>query len=92
MTELDYSQQLQQNEEVFRNVVRAMRPDIYSLMDAVDTNHINYIVLLRAITQLQKIATGSRFGVVSIEIQDGVCTFVRGQENERVNEGVLVQS
>ena len=92
MDQPDYQQQLQQNEEVFRNVVRAMRPDIYSLMEAIDTQHINYIVLLKAMTQLEKIATGSKFGVVSIEIQDGICTFIRGQENDRVNEGVLVVS
>jgi len=40
---------------------------------------------------LDNIATGSRFGTITIEIQDGICTFVRGTESDRLNEPVILR-
>ena len=89
MNQPDYKQESFQNEATLKEVVRTIRPDVFSLMDKLDTFGLNYIVLLKIMDHLQKIAEGTKFGTVSIEIQDNVVTFVRSLESSRLNEGVL---
>ena len=84
-----YQEQTTNNETQFRDIARQMRPDIWSIMDAIDSYGVNYLILLKAIIHLNKIASGSRFGSVTIDVKDGICTFVRGEESNMLNEPVL---
>ena len=82
----DYQEQKQKNEEAFREVARSVRPDVWSLMDTMDTYEINYIVLLKTLEHLNKIAKGTKFGTVTVEVQDNIVTFIRSLESTRLNE------
>jgi len=84
----DYQEQKQKNEDAFREVARSVRPDVWSLMDALDTYEINYIVLLKTLEHLHKVATGTKFGTVTVEIQDNIVTFIRSLESSRLNEAL----
>jgi hypothetical protein len=92
MEQPDYKEQVNQNEKVFRDVAKNLRPDIFSVMDTMDTYNINYIVLLKIMEHLNKIGTGTKFGNLTVEIQDGIVTFVRSLESSRLNESVLKSS
>lgn len=86
---MDYNEQLEHNEFAFRNMVKTVRPDIWVLMDLLDETGINYLILYKVLRHLNNIATGSKFGNVTVEIQNGVATFVRGEESDRLNEPVI---
>lgn len=88
---MDYEEQVKHNEFAFAEMVKSVRPDIWVLMDLIDETKVNYLVLLKALRHLSNIATGSKFGNVTIEIQNGVATFVRGEESDRLNEPVLIE-
>jgi hypothetical protein len=86
---MDYAEQVRSNEFVFENMVKTVRPDIWLLMDLLDETGVNYLILVKALRHIYNIAGGSKFGNVTIEIQNGICTFVRGEESDRVNEVVI---
>jgi hypothetical protein len=86
---LDYKDQVEHNEFAFTELVKRIRPDIWLLMDLLDQTEVNYLILVKALRHLDNIARGSKFGTVSIEIQNGVATFVRGEESDRLNEPVI---
>jgi hypothetical protein len=87
---MDYQEQVAHNEFAFKELVKSVRPDIWLLMDLLDETQVNYLVLVKALRHLSNIATGSKFGTVSIEIQNGIATFVRGEESDRLNEAVIL--
>lgn len=86
---MDYAEQLKSNEFVFKNMVKTVRPDIWLLMDLLDETGVNYLILVKALRHMYNIASGSKFGNVTIEIQNGTATFVRGEESDRLNEVVI---
>lgn len=86
----DYHEQVLQNESVFRDMVKTVRPDIWLLMDLLDSTKVNYLVLVKTLRHLYNIASGSKFGNVTIDVQNGIATFVRGEESDRLNEPILL--
>lgn len=87
---MDYQQQLKQNESVFKDMVKTVRPDIWLLMNLLDESNSNYLVLIHTLRHLINIATGTKYGEVNIQVQNGIVTFVKGEENSRINEPILL--
>lgn len=87
---MDYAEQVEHNEFAFKELLKKARPDIWLLMDLIDNTRINYLILVKTMRHLDNIANGSKFGNVTIEIQNGVVTFVRGEESDRLNEPVII--
>ncbi len=86
---MDYQEQVKHNEFSFKEMVKTVRPDIWLLMDLLDETQVNYLVLVKALRHVANIANGSKFGNVTIEIQNGLVTFVRGEESDRLNEPAI---
>lgn len=86
---MDYGDQVQQNEFAFKELVKSVRPDLWMLMDLLDETEVNYLVLIKALRHIYNIATGSKYGTVSVDIQNGIVTFIRGEESDRLNEPAL---
>lgn len=86
-----YDREKENNEVVFNNLLKQLRPDVFVLMDLLDTTGVNYLVVFKIIRQLNNIAIGDKYGKVVAEIENGVCTFVRGEGSDKVAESVLVQ-
>jgi len=86
-----YDREVSNNEYVFKETIRMLRPDIYVLMDILDRTHFNPLVVFQAIRHANNIAMGSKYGTVTIHIEDGVVTFVRGEESTKLNESLLLQ-
>lgn len=87
--ELTYEEETKQNEEKFKQMVKALRPDIWVLMDIIDQTGINPFVVWKVIYQLNNIAMSTKYGNVVVEIENGTVRFVRGQSADKVNEPLI---
>ena len=88
--DITYQEEQQNNELLFKEMLKKLRPDLYVLMDILDETGINPLVLWKVVRQLNNIAIGNRYGNVTIEIQKGIVLFVRGEESDRVNEELVI--
>lgn len=86
----DYYEQMRHNEETFKRLARNIRPEWYVLIDLLEVTRINPLILLKVMRQINNIANGNRYGTVTINIENGVCTFCRGEESDRINEPVIL--
>jgi hypothetical protein len=86
---MDFREQVASNEFTFMELLKKMRPDLWVLADVMDNTKINYLILLKLMYHLNNIATGSKYGDVKVQIQNGICTFIFGEESSRVNEPVI---
>lgn len=89
---MDYQEQKEHNEELFKKGAQLVRPDIYHLMEVLDTTHIDYTILVQVLYFLERIATGTRYGEVRVFIENGIATFVRGEESKKINVPVIKSS
>lgn len=77
------------NIALFRNLLKVARPDIFLYMELIDETQVNTKVLQSVIRHISNIANGTRFGKVTIEIDNGQVTFVRGEESDKLFERAL---
>jgi hypothetical protein len=75
--------------EVFLKMLKDVRPDVWVLTDLLDRTKINYYVLFQIIRHLNNIGMGNKYGNVTIQIENGVVTFVRGEESSKINEQLI---
>jgi succinylglutamate desuccinylase len=85
----DYQQQVTSNEEIFKQMLKKVRPDIFVLMDIIDQTHVNAWVLVKVAQNLYNIASGNKYGKVTCVIDNGTVTFVYGEDAHKINEPVL---
>ena len=88
--ELTYLEQQSRNEFAFRQMLKTAKPDLYVIFDLLELTKLNWFVIVKVIRALNNIAMGNGYGTVSIEIQKGQVTFVRGEESDRVNEPLVI--
>lgn len=86
-----YQKETQRNEWEFSELVKQARPEIWTLMNALDTTGVNYLIILKIIRHLTMIAVGNKYGEVTIKIENGTVTFVHGTESDRINEKILIK-
>jgi len=89
--QLDYEAQMKQNEFAFKQMLKSVRPELYVLMDLLDETKTNPMILFKVMRHLSNIATGSKYGQVTVYIENGVATFVRGEEADKLNEKVIME-
>ena len=87
--EKPYDKEIKHNEQMFKEVLKATRGDIFVLMDLLDTTGINPYVVFQVIRHLNNIALGNKYGQVTVQIEDGNVTFVRGEESTKLNEQLI---
>ncbi|MFA5246122.1 MAG: hypothetical protein WC380_12545 [Pedobacter sp.] len=85
----DYYSIKKYNEEGFKLQLKAVRPDVFVLMDLLDTTGVNYYIIFQIIRQLNNIAMGNKYGTVTAQVENGVVTFVRGEESIKLNEDLI---
>jgi len=85
---LTYEKEVLHNEESFKRVMKIVRPDIFVLMDLIDTTGVNPYVVFHVIKHLNNLLLGTKYGNVLITVENGVVTFVRGEEATKLNENL----
>ena len=83
-----YQEEVLHNEESFKIMLKNFRPDIFVLMDLIDSTGLNPYILFHVMKHLNNIALGTKYGNVLISIENGVVTFVRGEEATKLNESL----
>ena len=87
----EYQNEIENNEAFFNEVLKKARPDIWTLMDLMDTTEMNYYVLFKIIRQLNNVALGTGWGKVIVEVENGIVTFIRGEDSDRVGENIIIK-
>lgn len=86
----DYYVQMKRNEETFKRLARNIRPEWYVLIDLLEKTRVNPMILLKVMRQLVNLASGTGYGAVTISVENGICTFCRGEESDKISESVLL--
>lgn len=89
--ELDYYAQQAKNEYSFREMLKIAKPDLYVIFDIMQKTGINFFVVVKILRALNNVAIGTKYGVVSVDIQNNKVLFVRGEESDRVNEDLITK-
>lgn len=84
----DYQEQQKQNEEKLVELLKVGRPDMFALMSTLDNTNLNWKVLFHVINAIGQIAMDTKYGTVSILIEDNIVRFVRGEHANKINESV----
>lgn len=87
----DYNEEQKNNMNVFLKMLKDVRPDIWVLMDLLDRTKVNYYVIFQIIRHLNNIGIGNKYGTVTVQIENGVVTFVRGEESSKINEKLIAE-
>ena len=88
-TELTYQQETDNNEKIFKELVKRVRPDLFVLMDLLDETGINVLILLKYMRQLSNLVSGGGYGEIVTEVVDKQCTFIRGIESDRLQVPII---
>ena len=78
------------NQRKFIEMLKRIRPELWVIMDILDQTGINDFVIVKTIRQLNNIALGTGWGTVKIEVQNGRVLFIRGEDNDRLDEPLLI--
>ena len=85
----DYEKEEKTNKDKFMELLRAFRPDVFILLVALDETGVNFEIPRKIIYQLEKIAKGSKYGKVNVVVENGIATFVYGEEANKLSVPVL---
>ena len=80
-----------ENELVFKEMLKRLRPDLFVLFDLLDQTQINPLIIWKLVRQLANMSLGTGYGTITIEIQRGVVTFVRGEEDDKLQEPLKIK-
>ena len=91
MKTLTYHEEKENNDRIFSEMVQRMRPEIYVLMDLIDSTGVNPFILYKVIRQLNNIAIGSGWGEVTVLVNNKKAVRVAGIDTEKMNDDVILQ-
>lgn len=82
----------QANLQQFWDVVRTLDPELYLVKVALHETGLNPALLPKVVRSVANIAYGTRYGRVSIQIEHGKITFIRGEESDELDQDALVEN
>ena len=88
--DMDYNEQQKINEEQFKEIIKATRPDIWAIMDTLDKTHVNWKVIWKIIYAIHNISENTKYGQVNVLIENNIVRFIRGEHADKLNEPVLL--
>ena len=89
-----YDEQVKVNktfEDKFMAQLKAVRPEIWVLADILDQTDINPFVIWKIIYAMNNLALGTGWGQVVVEIQDKTVKIVKGIEQQKLEEPLLLK-
>lgn len=87
----DFKREKENNEEQFKRLCKAARPDVYALMDLLDLTGINWFIVAKIIRQLNNLDMGTGYGKISIILENHIVKFVNGEELDKLNEKLITR-
>ena len=89
---MDYNEQKKINEEQFKEIIKATRPDIWAIMQVIDDTRLNWKVLFHIMQAIGEVANDTKYGQINVLIENNVVRFVRGEHADKLNEPVFLIS
>jgi len=89
-----HEEQLKANQKAeaqFMAQLKLVRPEIWVLADLVDQTGVNPFILWKVGYSLNHLAQGSGWGQIVVEIQDGTVKIIKGIDQHKVEEPVIVK-
>ena len=78
------------NLEAYWDVVRSLDPELYLIKVALQETGINPMILPRVIRSLANLSYSGGYGKIQIFMERGVCTQIKGEDSDLVNQSVMV--
>lgn len=91
MKTLTYQEEKENNEKIFSEMVQRVRPEIYVLMDLIDSTGVNPFILYKVIRQLNNIAIGSGWGEVTVLVNNKRAVRISGIDTEKMDDDVIIK-
>lgn len=83
--DVTYEEETKNNEEIFIELTKQIRPDMWALMDFLDKNKINSYVVFDIIRELSKINMGTGWGEVKVEVTNRIATRIFSSQHEKID-------
>ena len=90
--ESPYERERKNNERLFKEQVRQIRPDLFLLMDVLDETGLNPVILWKTAYHLNNFILTNGWGEVKIRIQDYKVTFIYGVTDDKLDEPLVVKN
>lgn len=78
------------NMEEYWKIMQKVDPDFYIIRLQMQEARVNPMLIPRIIRAIANLAVGTRYGKVSIYMQDGVITNVEGIERDNFNDVAIL--
>jgi len=78
------------NLDRFWDVIRKLDPELYLIKIALQETGVNPMVLPKVVRQISNLWIGTKFGKVTIYMQNGKVTTIEGIESDRLEEEAVV--
>lgn len=76
------------NDMIFKDMVKRVRPDIYVLMDLMDRYNINEFVVFKFLRHIISINSGGGWGRIQLYIKNYKVQTIESIESDNVNETI----
>ena len=78
------------NLEKYWDIIRKVEPEFYLLRIALSETGVNPLVLPRVIRAISNLHLGTRYGKITIYMQNGRITTIEGQESDKIEAEAIV--
>lgn len=79
------------NADRFYDLVREISPPLANVLMALEISRVNPMILPNIIRAIGKMHSGTRYGKITIYMQNGKITAVEGVEYDKIEEEAVVE-
>lgn len=87
----EYKKEQENNERVFKALMKTLRPDLFVLLDLLEVSHVNPLVVWKTLRQISNVANGTGYGKVQIVLCEGKVAYIEGVDTDKVDLPALIK-
>jgi hypothetical protein len=85
----DYQEQENKNKEQLVTLLKVARPDLLAIMQVLDDGSMNWKIVFHVLKALNQLASDTKYGTVTILVEDNIVRFIRGDHADKLNEPIF---
>jgi len=86
-----YQKEKEHNEFEYTELIKRVEPWLWSLRHAIITTGVDYTVIMQIVRAMVMIGLGSKYGEITVKIENNVVTFIYGNEATRINCNIFIK-
>jgi len=79
------------NLKKYWDVVRRLEPEYYLIRIALEETNVNPLILPRVIRAIANLHLGTKYGKITLFMQNGKITMIDGQESDKIDEEAVLE-